>query len=327
MVRLLVPISSGVGTLSSSIKASCGYTLAEIVIVMLVIAVIVAVTIGITRHKLDNIVTYTYYSAYSLLRTATSQMLVDYDPNDERYQAKVENSSILAKAKMFFDSNFGILAADALYRRVPFGLRVEAIGFDSNIGDDTIIGGQQQGCCPSGFIHQMTCPTYPQKGCASALNNCDGFCVSSDLGGSGSSGGTTWITCQSGYSFCSCTSSGAVPSNVGVGCCCRSDICQPTGTAPCGKEWDYSTCSWVSISGFSIYATQPSITSPRLCGGILVAIPTAIPIVPLTKIFGNLLGKISGSFSVSSKLSTKSTVFLLISRVISKVNLASLASV
>ena len=81
---------------------------------MLVIAVIVAVTIGITRHKLDNIVTYTYYSAYSLLRTATSQMLVDYDPNDERYQAKVENSSILAKARMFFESNFGVLAAAAI---------------------------------------------------------------------------------------------------------------------------------------------------------------------------------------------------------------------
>ena len=60
---------------------------------------IVAVTIGITKHKLDNIVTYTYYSAYSALRTATSQMLVDYDPNDERYQAKVENSP---KATPFF---------------------------------------------------------------------------------------------------------------------------------------------------------------------------------------------------------------------------------
>ena len=42
------------------------------------------------------------------------------------------------------------------------------------------------------------------------------------------------------------------------------------------------------------------ITSPKLCGGILVAIPTAIPPAPLTKIFGYCEGKTSGSFSVSS---------------------------
>ncbi len=45
-----------------------------------------------------------------------------------------------------------------------------------------------------------------------------------------------------------------------------------------------------------MYATHASITSPKLCGGILVAIPTAIPMFPLTNIFGKRLGKISGSF-------------------------------
>ena len=63
-----------------------------------------------------------------------------------------------------------------------------------------------------------------------------------------------------------------------------------------------------------MYATQPSITSPKLWGGILVAIPTAIPVVPLTNILGNLEGKTTGSFSDSSKFGVKSTVFLLISR-------------
>ena len=58
----------------SSLKALLGYTLSEIVIVMLVVAVIVAVTIGVTKHRLDNIVTYTYYSAFSTLRTATAQI-------------------------------------------------------------------------------------------------------------------------------------------------------------------------------------------------------------------------------------------------------------
>ena len=45
---------------------------------------------------------------------------------------------------------------------------------------------------------------------------------------------------------------------------------------------------------------------------MLVAIPTAIPVVPLTKIFGNLEGKTTGSLSLSSKLGLKSTVSLLI---------------
>ena len=31
--------------------------------------------------------------------------------------------------------------------------------------------------------------------------------------------------------------------------------------------------------------------SPKLCGGILVAYPAEIPVVPLTSKFGNLAGK------------------------------------
>ena len=45
---------------------------------------------------------------------------------------------------------------------------------------------------------------------------------------------------------------------------------------------------------------------------MLVAIPTAIPVVPFTKILGNLEGKTSGSLVVSSKFGIKLTVFLLI---------------
>ena len=54
------------------------------------------------------------------------------------------------------------------------------------------------------------------------------------------------------------------------------------------------------MSLFSIKAKVPSITSPRLWGGILVAIPTAIPPAPLTSKFGNCAGNTDGSFSVSS---------------------------
>ena len=49
----------------------------------------------------------------------------------------------------------------------------------------------------------------------------------------------------------------------------------------------------------------------------MVAIPTAIPVVPLIRRFGILAGSTDGSFSVSSKFGVKSTVFLLISASIS----------
>ena len=78
---------------------------------------------------------------------------------------------------------------------------------------------------------------------------------------------------------------------------------------------------------FSIICNTALMTSPRLCGGILVAIPTAIPDVPLTRRLGILDGRTTGSFSVSSKLGAKSTVSLLISASISMDILLSLASV
>ena len=39
------------------------------------------------------------------------------------------------------------------------------------------------------------------------------------------------------------------------------------------------------------------MTSPRLCGGMLVAMPTAMPPAPLTSRFGNFAGRTDGSFS------------------------------
>ena len=55
------------------------------------------------------------------------------------------------------------------------------------------------------------------------------------------------------------------------------------------------------------------MTSLRLCGGMLVAMPTAMPEVPLISRLGSLAGKTTGSCNESSKLGRKSTVSLLIS--------------
>ena len=53
-------------------------------------------------------------------------------------------------------------------------------------------------------------------------------------------------------------------------------------------------------SGSSMSASAPSMISPRLCGGMLVAMPTAMPVVPLMRRFGNLVGRTVGSSSLSS---------------------------
>ena len=79
--------------------------------------------------------------------------------------------------------------------------------------------------------------------------------------------------------------------------------------------------------GLSILLIVASITSPKLCVGIFVAYPALIPVAPFTNKFGNFAGKTTGSFSVSSKFQTISTVFLSISFNNSPLILASLASV
>ena len=64
----------------------------------------------------------------------------------------------------------------------------------------------------------------------------------------------------------------------------------------------------LDISGFFNKAIQPFTTSLRLCGGMSVAIPTAMPVVPFNKILGKRAGKVTGSLNVPSKLSCQSTV-------------------
>ena len=91
----------------------------------------------------------------------------------------------------------------------------------------------------------------------------------------------------------------------------------PRISAPVGKSGPFTISRISSIVVSSLSAiwssmiwTTAEITSRRLCGGIFVAIPTAIPDVPFTRRFGNLDGSTVGSFSVSSKFGIKSTVSL-----------------
>ena len=60
--------------------------------------------------------------------------------------------------------------------------------------------------------------------------------------------------------------------------------------------------------GLSIKMMSASTISRRLWGGMFVAMPTAMPLEPFTRRFGNFDGRTVGSFSVPSKLSIQSTV-------------------
>ena len=258
---------------------------------MLVIAVIVAVTIGITKHKLDNIVTYTYYSAYSSLRTATSQMLVDYDPKDDRYKAKLEEPTLLAKVQSFLAYNFGILAVNA----IEFGSLQTGVntGVQSDWGASRCGGAnspsscQDNGCYWCMQEHKCAPDRNSCASCPSGKRECyqldpgaelisiSGkyiYCcpVKSGSGGSSGSGINPIPACKVvlGFNQAECENNGGVwcPSRGGLGLytctndsrCCGSiggdggsSTCQPDGSAPCGKEWDYNTCSWKNKSGFS----------------------------------------------------------------------------
>lgn len=60
------------------------YTLAEVVLTMMVIAVIVGVSLKIAKTKLDSIISFNYYNAYSIIKTSVAEMLADFNPSPDR---------------------------------------------------------------------------------------------------------------------------------------------------------------------------------------------------------------------------------------------------
>ncbi len=98
---------------------------------------------------------------------------------------------------------------------------------------------------------------------------------------------------------------------------------------PVGKSGPLTYCikSAKSACGcFSKYKIALT-TSRKLCGGISVAYPAEIPVAPLTRRLGKPAGSTVGSWAVSSKFKTISTVSLSISASISLLILLSRASV
>lgn len=78
------------------------YTLAEVIVVMLIIAVVVAISIKIAKAKFDHITSYTYYSAFSVVRNVTAEMLNDFNAEDETYTS---HEGLFAK--LFMNKAYG----------------------------------------------------------------------------------------------------------------------------------------------------------------------------------------------------------------------------
>ena len=99
--------------------------------------------------------------------------------------------------------------------------------------------------------------------------------------------------------------------------------------APVGKSGPLIAFrrSAMVASGLSTSISTALATSRRLWGGMLVAMPTAMPLEPLTRRLGILEGRTVGSWSRSSKFDRKSTVFLSMSSSMATATRVSRASV
>jgi len=81
------------------------------------------------------------------------------------------------------------------------------------------------------------------------------------------------------------------------GCRCDRQMMPEVGKSGPGT---ISMRSSTSISGLRDYRMVASTISRRLCGGMLVAMPTAMPEEPLTSRLGRRVGRTVGSVSLSS---------------------------
>ncbi len=176
------------------------YTLSEIVVVMLIISVVVAVTIGVTKKKLESTTSYTYYSAYEALKDVTRTMLTDFNPQNTKYQAKLPENhfyeSVYQTKYRNMLRSFWELPAEASYFNDNNGLVGPAITptqchlcakyyigselstcLENCIPDDDLeLPGQQLGCtltCAEGEI--LMNPDSPNCSCVKYSGG--GFCL------------------------------------------------------------------------------------------------------------------------------------------------------
>lgn len=256
---------------------SFAYTLAEIVIVMLIIAVIVAVTIGITKAKLDNIISYTYYNAYSSLRDVTIEMLRDWDAKDPDYKFSLLNDNLFIHTDNVIQfKDFKILKNNftAFYRDLWTQPALAACTIDKrtgcyNCGIPTLYPGPTCSIgtlCKDGICWDCgnrSCPsdTYCPDGYIELQEGCGKICADGSVANTPRgekcpeelcdpnkkndciyAGGTfdaSTCTCIVEPPEVTCPDGSTVPA--GSEC----PTCEAPSPAPCGMSWDETTCSFV----------------------------------------------------------------------------------
>ena len=122
-----------------------GYTLAEVVIVMLIIAAVVGITIGLTKKKLDNVISYLYYSSYSIAQEAVNKMIENFKDDDEEY---IMTPGDEPTDEDDCDMELGCLKAPSGYD----------FGYVKQVGDDRIKYGIKMTETPAHHIADMTDP-------------------------------------------------------------------------------------------------------------------------------------------------------------------------
>ncbi len=213
----------GGGDLNAPISRLFGYTLAEIIAVMLIIAVVVAVTIGITKAKLDNIVSYTYYNAYSTLRSISTEMLADFDLKDDDYVSVILNFIPAAYADRYTNrpsSNCSSTSSVRCHSGYHFDratcscVKNSVTCWDGSTA--TIPALCPDATCWNGS--QVSDPSY----CPPKITCWDGSYATSDANCPGS------VTCWNGNKVHNWTD-------------CPACTNKPSVT-PCGQGWDEHTC-------------------------------------------------------------------------------------
>ncbi len=261
------------------------YTLAEIVVVMLIIAVIVGVSIKVTKSRLDNILSYTYYSTYSTLRSITANMLADYNPDDEIYQAnfidyKAKISNIIKgiiNQPAFASSDTPI----CIVQTYPFTYEAAAgacVSYDATAYNGTTPLGCDMSVTSGIFGFKYTYGGVEYEG-ACGYNRMKQCCNATIMANS-----EYWLSCDAyGGDYGSCeTEPDPEPSNpdtpVTPSVCNTEPTESEISAKYCqGKEFDSSpdVCGWVDVTPWPPACETGKEWSAEHCQ--CVAIPATIP--------------------------------------------------
>ena len=110
-----------------------GFTLFEVITVMIVISIVVGVSLKLVKTKLSNIKSYTYYYAYNTLSQITREMVYNFKTTDEEYMLayKLKHEDLFGKIDTI---NYYLLMPMAHAVNLDHELEEEPIRVDDPIG-------------------------------------------------------------------------------------------------------------------------------------------------------------------------------------------------